>query len=318
MKINSKTYLLRLWAEVIAFQFSRLLLIPAKIHLLASRCSHTWLSYADLMRINSQFKCIEKQSPMQEIAQQKKWANRVAQIADIYQARKILEVGCGNGLAAFQLLGPKREIYANDLVDQINDQVKASPVKFTLGDVCQQLPYTSDSFDLIFSINSFEHFDYPLAALKEMIRVLRPNGILFLAFSPLYYSPWGLHASRRLGMPYPQLLFPSSVIQQFVAANQATLATTYSDFADRTRIGPALNGYSLEQYRQVMKAQRPCLKTMAYVESISLDGLKIIHHYPGIIKDKIPSLDNLFISGIKLLARKRPVTSAPVSFDKVK
>lgn len=304
MKIPSITYLLRLWAEVIAFRFSRFLLLPAKIHLLTSRSSNTWLSYDDLMRINSQYKCIEKLSPPQEITQQLKWANRVAQIADIYHARKILEVGCWNGLAAFHLLDFRREIFANDLVNQIHDQVKHSPVLFTIGDACQQLPYTSDSFDLIFSINSFEHFENPLAALKEMVRVLRPGGIIFLAFSPLYYSPWGLHASRRLGMPYPQLLFSSSVIQQFVDENQTILATTYSDFADCTRIGPALNGFSLEQYRQVMKAQNSYLKTLAYVEAVSLDGLQIINRYPGIIKNKIPSLDNLFISGIKILARK--------------
>ncbi len=118
------------------------------------------------------------------------------------------------------------------------------------------MPYDESSFDLIFSINSFEHFEQPALALNEIIRVLQPDGLLFLAFSPLYYSPWGLHASRRLGMPYPQLLFSAPTIQQFVEFNKDAIAGTYSDFADRSKIGPYLNGYSLEQYRQIFNSQK--------------------------------------------------------------
>ena len=180
--------------------------------------------------------------------------------------------------------------------------MKDSPVIFSTGDVCQELPYESDSFDLVFSINSFEHFYSPEAALDEMLRVLRPDGFLFLAFSPLYYSPWGLHASRRLGFPYPQLLISPATIHQFVEQNKAALANTYSDFADRNKIGPDLNAYSLDQYRQIFKAQRSRLKFLAYVEVVSLEGLHLIHRYPGIIKTKTPSAQSLIVSGIKLLA----------------
>jgi len=299
------TYLLRLWAEALTFFFLHLLQIPARIHLVISRPLSSWLSYADLNRLNSQHKCAEKTTPSQEMAQQKKWANRVSQIANIYHASKILEVGCGNGLASLQLLDSRREIYANDIVNHLDYQVKHSSVNFSTGDVCQQLPYASNSFDLLFSINSFEHFENPLAAIKEMIRIIRPGGLLFLAFSDLYYSPWGLHASRRLGMPYPQLLFSSSTIQQFVDQNLTRLVHTFSDFSDPTKISPYLNGYSLEQYRQIFKSQKSYLKILAYVEAVSLDGLHMIHRYPGIIKDKIPSIESLFIRGIKLLARKK-------------
>ncbi len=38
------------------------------------------------------------------------------------------------------------------------------------------LPFTSNSFDVIVSANSFHYFDDPLAALIEMKRVLKPDG----------------------------------------------------------------------------------------------------------------------------------------------
>ena len=305
MALLSTTYLLRLWAESFVFRLSHLILLPARIRLLIARPSDTWLSYEDLTLLNDQHKREENLSSQKEILQQQKWARRVAQIADIFQAQNILEVGCGNGMAAFHLVDPRREIYATDLADHLYPQVKDSPVIFSTGDVCQELPYESDSFDLVFSINSFEHFYSPETALDEMLRVLRPDGFLFLAFSPLYYSPWGVHASRRLRFPYPQLLFSPYTIHQFVEQNKAALANTYSDFADRNKIGPDLNAYSLDQYRQIFKAQRSRLKDLAYVEVVSLEGLHLIHRYPGIIKTKIPSAQLLFVSGIKLLARKR-------------
>ena len=217
----------------------------------------------------------------------------------------ILEVGCGNGFAAYSLLKPGRSISAVDIVDIRAEQVKHSLVSFSIGDVCHRLPYDESSFDLIFSINSFEHFEQPALALNEIIRVLQPDGLLFLAFSPLYYSPWGLHASRRLGMPYPQLLFSAPTIQKFVDLNKESIAGTYSDFADRSKIGPYLNGFSLEQYRQILNSQKNQIKTLAKVEAISFDGMKIIYQYPDLIKSRAPSHEDLFVSGIKILARKR-------------
>ncbi len=305
MKIRSSTYLLRLWAETLAFRLSHLLILSTKIQLRFTRPSNSWLSYDDLISLNKQFKCVEKSSLTQDITQQKKWADRVSQIADAFQAQKILEVGCGYGLAAYHLLDSRREVHANDILDIRHEQVKNSSVIFSIGDTCQRLPYPSNIFDLVFSINSYEHFNNPLAALEEMIRILRPGGILFLVFSDIYYSPWGLHASRRLGMPYPQLLFSSSTIQQFVDQNLTRLANTYSDISDRTKISPYLNGYSLEQYRRIFRNKKTILKILAYVEAVSLDGLHMIHRYPNIIKGKIPSIDDLFIRGIKLLAIKK-------------
>jgi ubiquinone/menaquinone biosynthesis C-methylase UbiE len=307
MKSPKYLYLIRLWIEMIGFWFLNLLLFPVRIRLQTSRPSESFLTYEDLCNINKQFKTFSKLTTEQEIMIQNKWSGRVSQIADIFNKTNILEVGCGNGFAALSLIKPGRNISAVDIVDIRADKVKQSEISFSIGDVCNRLPYEDNTFDLIFSINSFEHFEQPDLAFIEMIRVLAPNGLLFLAFSPLYYSPWGLHASRRLGMPYPQLLFSPSTIQQFVDLNKNVIADTYSDFADRMKIGPYLNKYSLGQYRQIFNSQIQQIKTLAKVEAISFDGMKIIFQYPGVIKTKAPSPDDLFVSGYKFLARKRAV-----------
>ncbi len=297
-------YITRLKLEAIGVRILKISLIPACIKLSITRPSSESLPYEQLLQLNTLYRKAEKPTALQESAHQRKWSARIADIAQAFSSQKILEVGCGNGLAACDLLSTGKEIYAVDIVDIRTDEVRQSPVRFEIGDVCDRLPYEDNSFDLVFSINSFEHFEQPANAFGEMIRLVRPNGILFLAFSPLYYSAWGLHAGRRLGMPYPQLLFSASTIQQFVDLNSESIAHTYGEYSDRSKIGPYLNGFSLSQYRLVFAMHSEHLDRLAYVEDITLDGMSTIFHYPGVIKSQVPSCEDLFVSGIKFLARK--------------
>lgn len=61
---------------------------------------------------------------------------------------------------------------------------------------CTQLPFASDSLDLIVMPHVLEFSEYPHQVLREVARVLRPEGQLILSgFNPR--SLWGL---RRLGI----------------------------------------------------------------------------------------------------------------------
>ncbi len=305
-------YLARLWLEAIGFKLLRISLIPACLKLSTTKALNRRLSYEELQELNKLYRKADNPTASQVAAHQQKWAGRVSSLTQTFNSRKILEVGCGNGLTSFHLLSSGLEVCAVDIVDIRTDEVKQSPVRFDIGNVCVHLPYQDNAFDFIFSINSFEHFEQPANAFAEMIRVVRPSGILFLAFSPLYYSAWGLHAGRRLGMPYPQLLFSPSTIHHFVDLNHEATAQTNDELSDRNSIGPYVNGYSLPQYRQVLAAHLEVMKKLAYVEDITGDGMKIIFRYPGILKSQVPSCENLFVSGIKFLARK---TGAELAFQ---
>jgi SAM-dependent methyltransferase len=298
----SRAYLLRLWFEKIAFSGYRLLALPTWLRFQATRPIHRMLSYADLLEMNCQYSTVQKSD---DSPRQQKWAMRVVQLANIFQSQSILEVGCGHGLASRFVAKSGFRVAATDVVDVRSPEVKSSSVQFSIGDACTQLPYADNIFDLVFSVNSFEHFSDPQAAMDEILRVIRPGGILFLAFSPLYYSAWGLHAFRRLGMPYPQLLFSEETIQHFVDEEQARIAHTYDADSDKTKIGPYLNRYALDQYRQIFKQYSQSIRVWGYVENISLEGRKIIERYPAILKANVPTFNDLIVSGIKLVAQKK-------------
>lgn len=65
-------------------------------------------------------------------------------------------------------------------------------VEFHRGDA-RELIYRDALFDLVVSINAFEHIPEPERAFGEAIRVTRPGGTMVLHFDPIWNSPLGHH-----------------------------------------------------------------------------------------------------------------------------
>jgi len=75
------------------------------------------------------------------------------------------------------------------------------------------LPFQNDSFDVIVSINVFEHIDDLPSTLAECKRVLRLDGLMFLHFPP-FYSPWGAHLEGWIDFPWPHVFFSDQTLIQ--------------------------------------------------------------------------------------------------------
>ncbi len=94
---------------------------------------------------------------------------------------KVLDVGCGAGILCFHLKAAGRNPEGVDLtqrsVDFCTDKVPG--VKFTKGEA-EKLPYPDKSFDVVASNQLIEHLKEPKLAIKEMIRVCKPNGKIIL------------------------------------------------------------------------------------------------------------------------------------------
>ena len=65
-------------------------------------------------------------------------------------------------------------------------------VRFARADV-RDLPFADDSFGLVASTALLEHVDGVDAAVREMARVTRPDGLIFANFGPLYRTYGGAH-----------------------------------------------------------------------------------------------------------------------------
>lgn len=59
------------------------------------------------------------------------------------------------------------------------------------------IPMQDDCVDLVVSHSVLEHVENLNVSLSEINRILKPNGLLFLTVSPLYFSSFGAHIYRK-------------------------------------------------------------------------------------------------------------------------
>jgi ubiquinone/menaquinone biosynthesis C-methylase UbiE len=94
---------------------------------------------------------------------------------------RVLVVGCGDGIEAGVLARSLRaETVGIDIGHEFAfNHHAAAPARLLEMDA-QKLSFSDDSFDLIYSFHALEHIEYPEQALREMARVLRPNGAFII------------------------------------------------------------------------------------------------------------------------------------------
>lgn len=103
---------------------------------------------------------------------------------------RILDIACGGGWLSLKLAEQGLEVYALDMSeDAIRSAKRLSnaariPCEFKVGDA-ERLPYHDESFDTVTCSSALEHFNNDIDALREMRRVLKPNGKLVLSVDSL-------------------------------------------------------------------------------------------------------------------------------------
>ncbi len=115
---------------------------------------------------------------------------QVARHTDL-AGRTVVDIGGGPGhfSTAFRARGARCLLVEPDATE-----LRASgtpPVGAVHGDG-MRLPVADGAVDVCFSSNVLEHVRDPARMLAEMIRVTRPGGVIYLAFTN-WYSPWGGH-----------------------------------------------------------------------------------------------------------------------------
>jgi ubiquinone/menaquinone biosynthesis C-methylase UbiE len=108
------------------------------------------------------------------------FTKRVGLSKDFYTNKKILDIGCGPrgslewaDIAEERVgLDPLVERYRSLGIDRHSTHYVNAPA--------EDIPYPGNYFDVVTSINSLDHVDDVDAAIREMIRVLAPGGMILL------------------------------------------------------------------------------------------------------------------------------------------
>jgi len=90
---------------------------------------------------------------------------------------KILDIGCGDGEYTSFFCSNDNEVFGLDIKNRVRQEFRK--FQFVKGNA-ESLPFPDESFDLIISFDVLEHIHDDLKAIKEMHRVLKEGGNLFL------------------------------------------------------------------------------------------------------------------------------------------
>lgn len=134
-------------------------------------------------------------------------SNKFGEINIELNNKVVLDFGCGDSIIDLGLIeiANLNKLIATD-INTDSESISKKRIKHFLGESLDSseklvriqntetlIPLDSDSIDVAFSWSTFEHVSRPLESLRELKRVIKPNGYLFIQIFPMYYSAHGHH-----------------------------------------------------------------------------------------------------------------------------
>jgi SAM-dependent methyltransferase len=107
------------------------------------------------------------------------------------RGRSVLDVGGGPGYFADAFRAAGATYFGID-PDVGELSARGAPAAGMLRGSGQALPVRTSAVDVCYSSNVLEHVPRPWRMAAEMVRVTRPDGLVYLSFTP-WLSPWGGH-----------------------------------------------------------------------------------------------------------------------------
>jgi ubiquinone/menaquinone biosynthesis C-methylase UbiE len=150
-----------------------------------------------------------------------------------------------------------------------------------------------NSFDVVISHDSFEHFDDPDFMLAEMVRLARPGGMVLIKFGPPWRNPWGRHMNGtiRRDRPWVHLLFSERTLMRChsVYHNEETLLEQYA------QLDGGLNRMTVARFRRILDNHPQFI----------IQKLEVMPLFWAKRLANVPLLNEFIASGVRVVGIKR-------------
>lgn len=128
----------------------------------------------------------------------KRRAKRIIEESNPQKGEKILDLGCGTGYYLFLLSSLPVYLSLTGLdndkkaLDEARVTLKGKKIKFIQGD-SHNLPFKNNTFDKVVCSEVLEHLDNDEKTLKEIFRILKPDGVAVFSVPslefPFFWDP---------------------------------------------------------------------------------------------------------------------------------
>jgi len=222
--------------------------------------------------------------------------------------KTVLEVGCSDGLVCdmVSLCGAK-SVDGIDVMRTVGCQYQDMGIHYHIMDGAH-LGFEDESFDLSYSIATFEHVPDPYEVMKEMLRVTKVGGCCYVQAGPLYHSPFGHHMFNYFqDYPWAHLRKDKRQLNVYLSekgldkAIERDLGMSSEEYLDSMLTRDHLNGLLLADYRLDEFKRRDDVKVLKF--NITYEGTDLLTRQ---IFNEMPefSADNLVEHGFEISFRR--------------
>lgn len=182
--------------------------------------------------------------------------------------RVVIDFGCGVGAEAIEIaLGGARRVIGIDIRQRVLDIAMRAAEESGVADRCVFSTRTDERVDLIFSIDSFEHYSDPATVLRQMRQLINDNGRVWISFGPPWYHPLGGHLFSVF--PWAHLVFSERALIRWRSDFKSDGATRFCE------VEGGLNQMTIRRFERLLaesafRAER--------FETVPIRRLRFLHN----------------------------------------
>jgi SAM-dependent methyltransferase len=246
---------------------------------------------------------------LNRITYNKAYLNDMFRFVPPVKGKRVLEVGCSDGLACDLLLSEEPDaVVGIDCMEAVGCSYRDPKINYFKMDA-SRLRFKDRVFHVAYSLATLEHVPDPFAVMQEMRRVTRAGGYCVIQAGPLYHSPFGHHMFGFFDeFPWIHLRLSKDEIVDYARSTGADRrieqahGVSAAEYVDRMLRPEHINGLTVKQYRLGEFMALPNVKVLNLAKNYEgQDALT------GEVRDSLAAYgeEDLTTSGFELIVKIR-------------